>query len=69
MHREEQEREVPCAACGALVVVAVDRGFAFGEASALCFECSLARGGRFDAEEERWITPPRVSEFERDYKP
>lgn len=68
MHREEEERETNCAECGALVVVAVDRGFAFGESSALCFECSLRRGGRFDADEERWTIEPRISDLLRDYQ-
>jgi len=69
MHREEEEREAPCAECGAVVVVAVDRGFAFGEAGVLCFECALKRGGRFDADEERWTVDPRVSDLLRDYRP
>ncbi len=69
MHREEQGREAPCAACGAVIVPATDRGFAFGEASALCFECALARGGRFDADQERWTISPRTKDLERDYQP
>ncbi len=69
MHREEAECEAPCAECGALLVAAVDRGFAFAEAGVLCFECALKRGGRFDAEEERWTVDPRVADLLRDYRP
>lgn len=65
MHREEADQYVACADCGATVLVAPDRAFAFGEQSALCWECAMRRGGSYDADQDRWTEPPDVSDLEK----
>jgi len=60
MRRSKQAEIVSCAACGAEVSVRSDRVFKFGTESALCWECSVRRGGRFRSAElaataPRWV--------------
>ena len=66
MHRSEGQDLVECAACGA---TCWKRGaaasYAFGDQSALCFDCALGRGGKFDAGEDRWVEAPRISDLAR----
>lgn len=62
-HREEMEDLVACADCGAQISRAAERGFAFGEAEVLCFACAERRGGRYDAEEDRWTRPPSLADL------
>jgi hypothetical protein len=59
-HREELEDQVACADCGALVARGGERGYAFGEASVLCFACAERRGGSYDADEDRWTNAPSL---------
>ena len=66
MHRSEAAELMDCAACGATVDVRGARAYAFGTASALCFECALGRGGSYDAAEDRWIEAPRISDLARE---
>lgn len=66
MHRSEEGELVRCADCGAEVSLRADRTFAFGTASALCWECSVKRGGRYDATHERWEESPSVGDLGRD---
>jgi hypothetical protein len=47
-----------CALCGADLDVGRERGFAVGADAALCFACAVARGGRFDEAEQRWVVEP-----------
>jgi hypothetical protein len=60
MRRSEMEDFVACAVCGAQVALGSDRSFAFGSDQAVCWECSLKRGGRYDAQHERWEVAPRI---------
>jgi len=63
MQQEEDVELATCAGCGAEIALASDRAFSFGSGSALCWECSLKRGGRYDAAHERWEVDPRVSDL------
>ncbi len=63
MHRSEQAEVVSCAACGAEVSVRSDRVFTFGTESALCWECSVRRGGRYDGTHERWEQAPDLADL------
>jgi len=63
MQESESQELVSCAVCGAEISVAADRGFAFGSGGALCWECSLRRGGRYDSAHERWEVAPRVDDL------
>jgi hypothetical protein len=60
-HREEWDEQVACAECGALISRAAERGFAFGESGVLCFACAERRGGRYDADEDRWTRAPSLA--------
>lgn len=53
--------EVPCARCGARIWPERERGYRFGEQQALCWECALALGGRYDGERERWVQTPNIT--------
>lgn len=66
MHREEElEGLAACALCGA-PLRSTDRAYAFdAERDVLCYECAIARGGRYDADEDRWTVPPRVGDLRR----
>jgi hypothetical protein len=63
MHREEWEREETCGSCGAAISPDSERGYAFGLSGLLCWTCAIRRGGRYDAELERWVGPPDVSDL------
>jgi hypothetical protein len=63
MHRSEERELLSCASCGAELSAVSDRVFVFGGESALCFECSLERGGRYDAARDRWTVAPRVDDL------
>ena len=63
MHRSEDREIVLCAGCGAEVSVRSDRVFQFGAASALCWDCCVGRGGRYDAIHERWEESPNVGDL------
>lgn len=60
MQQEEWEGARICAACGAQVP-AGGRIFAFGTDNALCGECGVARGGRYDAERDVWDVQPDLT--------
>ena len=62
MHRSEADQQLVCAACGATVDPGA-RVYGFAPLAVLCWDCSLARGGRYDAHEERWTRPPSVSDL------
>jgi hypothetical protein len=59
---DERELSDVCGLCGASVNPE-NESFAFGTAGVLCFECSIARGGRFDAGRETWDPPPDVADL------
>ena len=58
MEREELDIHQPCAACGALVAEGLSPIYEFGDDGVLCWDCALERGGRHDAEHDRWIVVP-----------
>lgn len=65
MHRSELEDATPCAACDAMVEPGAARGYGFGSDAVLCWQCAVDRGGSYDAEQERWVSPPRVDDLAR----
>jgi len=66
MARSETDRQsdteagLACAACGGEIGFRDERSFAFGSDQAVCWECCLKRGGRYDAHLDRWEVAPRV---------
>ena len=67
---DEEQDEVgevgqPCADCGAEVIGAADRAFEFGTQGLLCWQCAERRGGRYDAQQERWSVAPDIAGLPR----
>lgn len=60
---EDWETAQVCAQCGTPVALSSDRAFAFGIGNLLCWGCAMERGGRYDAELDRWTTSPDVADF------
>ena len=62
MSRSDAGTTISCASCGTGIS---DEGrvYAFGEHSRLCWSCGMDRGGSYDGEEERWVTPPRTHDL------
>lgn len=58
MHRSEAYDLVLCAHCGAEISLGDKRSFAFGQDDALCFECSIERGGTYDEGRDDWVQAP-----------
>jgi len=54
MHRSEVLELRPCAACGAEMSPARDRGYSLAAEAFLCFDCAIRRGGRWDEAHDRW---------------
>lgn len=61
MHREEWDEISECVGCGAPVDVSRERGYRTSDGQALCWSCAVARGARFDEEEDRWQIEPDLS--------
>ena len=61
MHRSETYDLVQCANCRAEVSAARDRVFSFGDDTALCFSCAVARGGKYDEMHDHWEHSPDVA--------
>ena len=59
------EEGVHCVDCGQSVFRAVDRYFALGEELMLCANCSLRRGGEYDAHRDVWKRAPFVDDLSR----
>ena len=57
------EEQVECVACGATFAPQEARAFPIHEMAYLCWSCSLDRGGRFDASQDRWVLPPDVHDL------
>ena len=60
MHREEWDELTNCIDCGTPVDVGRERGYQSEGGWALCWDCALARGARFDENEDRWTVQPDV---------
>ncbi|HXI56649.1 MAG TPA: hypothetical protein VNO55_11360 [Polyangia bacterium] len=52
-----------CLECGAVISTLGDRGFAVGAEDIICMECALRRGGSYDENQDRWVTPPRIDDL------
>lgn len=63
MHRETWDEIVECIDCGEPVDVGLERGYRVAENSGLCWSCAVARGARFDEEEDRWRVEPDTSDI------
>jgi hypothetical protein len=66
MHRSEAREGVACAACGTVVDLVGGNAYAYGSESALCFDCAVERGGRFDAQQDRWVEAPGLADLARE---
>jgi hypothetical protein len=62
MHRSEAEELVVCKECGAEVAI-TDRVFLFDDDVALCYGCSVARGGVYDERHDQWESAPDVTDL------
>ena len=69
MHEQEFNELTKCMDCGALIAPERDRAFAVSDEDFLCFECSLRRGGAYDAEMDRWIVAPSVGDEPDERRP
>jgi hypothetical protein len=58
MDQDERSEARSCAACGATLEGDGDRAFEFGDENLLCFECAVARGGRYDESRDAWEPGP-----------
>lgn len=61
MEQDEWESSDLCSACGARIEAGAEGSFGFGTENVLCPACAAARGGRYDAEGERWVVEPDLS--------
>jgi hypothetical protein len=41
-----------------------ERAFTFGTRGVLCFDCALARGGRYDEGHDGWVDEPNLEGIE-----
>jgi hypothetical protein len=57
---QPDEDESSCVVCGGRVWSETDRAYAISPERDLCFGCSVARGGAYDEETDRWVVPPRL---------
>lgn len=64
MDEEELDELDECVDCGATVDVETDPSFPFGSRGVLCLECAIRRGGIYDADEDRWTSPPDLRGLE-----
>ena len=63
MELEELELREPCADCGTLVIDGLMPLYAFGEGEILCGQCAVRRGGQYDAEHDKWVKDPNISDL------
>lgn len=63
MHRSETYDLVRCANCEEEVSADDHRAYLFGAGAALCYECALERGGRYDEGRDDWTRAPDLSAF------
>lgn len=61
MHQTESNELTECAECGAEVSPGPDRAYVYSDENVLCFECSVKRGGSWDAAHERWEKAPDLT--------
>jgi len=63
MERSDEMALDRCADCGADIRPGAEPVFAFGTAGMVCWDCALRRGGRYDAERERWSEAPDLRDL------
>lgn len=63
MHRSEADEATHCEVCGATIWIGRGRSYCFGSDRALCWDCALERGGRYDADLDEWADPPNCSDL------
>lgn len=63
MQREEAEALMACSDCGESFTPATDRGYAAGAEVVVCLSCAIARGGAYDAVDDRWVLAPDVGDL------
>ena len=68
MHREEEELLGTCLDCGATLAPGPDPAFAFGDRGVLCFDCSIRRGGSYDANRDCWLEEPSLEGFAGEFE-
>ncbi|MCK6534585.1 MAG: hypothetical protein L6Q84_16545 [Polyangiaceae bacterium] len=61
MHQTESTELTQCAECGAEIAPGPDRAFAYSDEDVICYECSVKRGGVWDALHERWEKDPDLA--------
>lgn len=64
MNESEWTEMTTCLGCRAQVSPTIDRAFACSPDTYLCFACAEARGGVYDAGEDRWVVAPDTSGLE-----
>ncbi len=69
MNESEWAETTVCFICGAELSPEVDRAFACSPEIYLCFECAEARGGVYDAGEDRWVVAPDTSGLADERRP
>lgn len=62
MEEEEADLLFDCVDCGATIDPERDRAFAVSPELYLCFDCSIRRGGRWDAYDDKWVVAPNVGD-------
>ena len=67
MHRSEEGNLARCADCDAEIDPGHERGFGLGGGGALCYECAVRRGGRYDEVHDRWAEEPRLDGLRREF--
>jgi hypothetical protein len=65
MNQNEASNVVECSACRELVSPEWGTCYRFADDGVLCFECSVHRGGRFDAWGEGWFIAPALGKLAR----
>lgn len=63
MHRSETYDLVHCVSCEEEISADDRRAYLFGDGAALCYECAIERGGRYDEGRDDWTRAPDVSAF------
>lgn len=69
MNESEWTEVTVCSACGSRVSPERDRAFASSPEVYLCFACAEARGGVYEAGEDRWVVAPDATGLDDERRP
>lgn len=69
MNQNEWAEGTGCSECGAQLSPERNRAFACSPETYLCFACAEARGGVYDAQQDRWIVPPDAAGLDDERRP